>query len=307
MPLLAGVQPGYAALVRIGRIIADKYCLLYELGRGSMGSVWAAEHLTLRSRVAVKLIDPQVYGIPQALHRFEREARALAILRSPHVVQVLDYGVDSGNPYLVMELLEGVTLRRRLQTYGRLTWATAWTLTQHLARAMSVADAAGFVHRDLKPENVFLVSDGDEFVGKVLDFGIAKTLATAATPLTAVGSILGTWQYASPEQIAGQLVDARSDLWSLGVIVFECVTGFLPFNAESAVAAIFGNLPRADRGTLRSSACAGRVRRLVRARCPPRSHRALSDRGRASRGAATTAGERAVRGILVEPMALGRG
>jgi serine/threonine protein kinase len=217
----------------VGRIIAGKYCLLQPLGRGAMGSVWAAEHLTLRSQVAVKLIQQEMLGHPNVSRRFEREARALATLRSPHVVQVLDYGIDAGTQYLVMELLRGETLRTRLEARGRLQAREVSTIARHVARAMTVSHAADFVHRDLKPENVFLTTDGDEVVAKVLDFGITKTLANGAPHLTSAGMMLGTYHYSSPEQAVGGRVDPRSDLWSMGVMVFECLTGQLPFRADS--------------------------------------------------------------------------
>jgi serine/threonine protein kinase len=225
-------------MVSVGRIIAGKYCLLQQLGHGAMGSVWAAEHLALRSQVAVKLIQQGALGLPHIPHRFEREARALAALRSPHVVQVLDYGVDSGTQYLVMELLNGETLRARLTARGRLQAGEVGAIARQVGRAVSVSHAAGFVHRDLKPENVFLTSDGDELIVKVLDFGITKTLASEATNLTDAGVMLGTCHYMSPEQARGGRVDPRSDLWSLGVIVFECLTGSLPFRADSMFAAV---------------------------------------------------------------------
>ena len=222
----------------LGRLVAGKYCLLHELGRGGMGSVWAAEHLALRSRVAVKIIEPRVAASPHVQERFEREARALATLRSAHVVQVLDYGVDAGLQYLVMELLHGQTLRSRLGTLGPLPAHEVYTVIEHVARAMTLTHAAGFVHRDLKPENIFLVKEGGDISVKVLDFGITKALAAEAQLLTRAGAILGTCQYMSPEQAAGQTVDQRSDLWSLGVIAFECLLGFPAFRADSAVAVL---------------------------------------------------------------------
>jgi len=206
--------------------------LLFELGRGAMGSVWAAEHQALRSKVAVKLIDPIFAGRPKAVKRFEQEARAAASLRSPHVVQVIDFGVDEGNPYLVMELLEGESLVARLARRA-LTPREVWTVISHTARAMTRAHEQGFVHRDLKPDNVFLVEDGDEFLVKVLDFGVAKALTEPQLSLTETGTLLGTPLYASPEQAEGRDVDGRADLWSLGVLAFECLTGRLPFVAPS--------------------------------------------------------------------------
>jgi serine/threonine-protein kinase len=218
--------------VSTGRVIAQKYRLLYELGRGGMGSVWAAEHLSLGTNVAVKLIDRQSPSAT-ALIRFEQEARAAATLRSPHVVQVLDYGVDGPTPYLVMELLEGRSLSRRLARDGLLTPAETWIVVSHVVRAISRAHEQGFVHRDLKPDNVFLVEGGDEPLVKVLDFGTAKALLGPDLALTKTGAMMGTPAYASPEQISGLEVDTRADLWSLGVMTFECLTGILPFSRSS--------------------------------------------------------------------------
>jgi serine/threonine protein kinase len=223
--------------VSTGRLIASKYCLLYELGRGGMGSVWVAEHLTLRAKVAVKLIEPGVARNADAIRRFEREARAAATLRSPHVVQVLDFGVDAGSPYLVMELLQGESLGTRLGRGGKLSLREASLAMNQLARAVTRAHAEGFVHRDLKPDNIFLVDEPNEFFVKVLDFGIAKALRPTPTAsgrkATATGTFLGTPVYMSPEQAEGRSVDARSDLWSMGVIAFECITGSLPFQGDS--------------------------------------------------------------------------
>jgi serine/threonine protein kinase len=198
-----------------------------------MGSVWAADHLALRSKVAVKVIDPVFAANPKAVKRFEQEAQAAASLRSPHVVQVLDFGVDRGSPYLVMELLEGESLAARLASRGSLPPAEVWTVVSQVARAMTRAHSQGFVHRDLKPDNVFLTADSEECVVKVLDFGVAKALTEPQLALTEAGTLLGTPLYASPEQAEGRTVDARSDLWSLGVLTFECMTGRLPFHAAS--------------------------------------------------------------------------
>jgi serine/threonine-protein kinase len=218
-------------------VIASKYCHLYELGQGGMGSVWVAEHLTLRAKVAVKLIRAGLAANADAIRRFEREARAAATLRSAHVVQVLDFGVDGGSPYLAMELLEGESLAARLLRGAMSPQETAVVMEQ-LGRAMTRAHAEGFVHRDLKPDNVFLVDEGGDICVKVLDFGIAKALRPTLSSndgalLTADGALLGTPNYMSPEQAQGGSVDARSDIWSLAVIAFECLTGLLPFSGGS--------------------------------------------------------------------------
>jgi len=224
--------------MQLGRIIAGKYCLLHELGRGGMGSVWAAEHIQLRSKVALKLIEWHGSISNKAQERFEREARALATLRSANIVQVLDYGVDDGVQYLVMELLQGRTLRKELQLRARLRPDEVWAIVQQVSRAMTVCHEAGFVHRDLKPENIFLAGDDDQLQVKVLDFGITKSLAAEAVPLTETGGLVGTCAYMSPEQALGNELDIRSDLWSLAVVAFESLVGVSPFQAKSAMASL---------------------------------------------------------------------
>ena len=144
-----------------GRILGGKYRLVRQLGQGGMGSVWHAEHLTLSSPVALKLIEPGTAEDPAALQRFLREARTAAALRSPHVVQILDYGVDDDTPYIAMELLEGESLSERLRRLGQLSLAETARVIQHMARAIGRAHEAGIVHRDLKPENVFIVKNDD--------------------------------------------------------------------------------------------------------------------------------------------------
>jgi serine/threonine-protein kinase len=225
------------AIVSIGRIVADKFALLHELGRGGMGSVWVAEHLVLRSKVAIKLIDASLVDSAEWRARFTREARAAAALRSAHVVQILDHGIDKGVPYIVMELLEGENLATRLGRQGRLSPSELWGVMQQLAKAMTRAHEAGIVHRDLKPDNIFLVEDGADFLVKVLDFGVAKALRPGDPAVggfhTEAGAFLGTPQYTSPEQTRGGPIDARSDLWAMGVLAVECLTGRKPFEGTS--------------------------------------------------------------------------
>lgn len=218
-----------------GRILAGKYRLVHELGRGGMGSVWRADHIELRSVVAVKLIDPALAQSAEGRSRFLREARAAGALRSNHVVQVYDYGVDDGVPYLVMELLDGESLASRLERQGKLSLGELQTIIKQVGRALAKAHAAGIVHRDLKPENIFICSEGDSEFVKVLDFGIAKVESNiAASVQTQTGLVLGTPYYMSPEQAEGRkALDARSDLWSLGVITYECLLGVRPFEGEN--------------------------------------------------------------------------
>ena len=217
-----------------GTLLAGRYRLLHQLGKGGMGSVWAAEHLALHSTVAVKLLDAEIAKNPEAVERFQREAQAAATLRSAHVVQVLDYGVEGSTPYLVMELLSGEDLAARLGRTGRLTPQQLVDIMQEVARAVGRAHEAGIVHRDLKPENIFLVNEGDHELVKVLDFGIAKVAPGFAPSATRTGVTMGTPYYMSPEQAEGKReVDHRTDLWALGVIASECLTGMRPFDGET--------------------------------------------------------------------------
>jgi serine/threonine-protein kinase len=224
---------------QVGHLIAGRYRLERELARGGMGSVWAAHDEKLKRSVAMKLLmASSSSGSLVTRRRFEREAMAVAQLQSPHVVQVFDYGIEDATPFMVMELLEGEDLRRRLTMQRRLSLETAGRILVHTAKGLSVAHAAGIVHRDLKPGNIFLVRGRDEEIAKVLDFGVAKYVAQQAPELdqdTKDGSILGTPQFMAPEQARGvRTVDHRADLWSLGVILFKALTGQLPFNGENA-------------------------------------------------------------------------
>jgi len=223
------------ALLR-DRVLVGRYRLDERLGAGGMGSIWRAHHLVLAAPVAVKLIDREAVPDEETLGRFMREAQSAATLRSPHVVQILDYGVDDKLPFIVMELLDGENLAQRLRRLGRLASADTARIVTHIGRAMARAHEANIVHRDLKPENVFLIRNEDEEIAKVLDFGVAKVSVNALGEQgtrTRTGSILGTPYYMSPEQAQGnKTVDHRSDLWSLGVIAFECVTGKRPFYSD---------------------------------------------------------------------------
>lgn len=223
------------ALLR-DRVLVGRYRLDERLGAGGMGSIWRAHHLVLQAPVAVKLIERDAVTDEETLGRFMREAQSAATLRSPHVVQILDYGVDDKLPFIVMELLDGENLAQRLRRLGRLGSADTARIVTHIGRAMARAHEANIVHRDLKPENVFLIRNEDEEIAKVLDFGVAKVSVGELGDQgsrTRTGSILGTPYYMSPEQAQGnKTVDHRSDLWSLGVIAFECLTGKRPFYSD---------------------------------------------------------------------------
>ena len=216
-------------------VIAERFRLTRQLGQGGMGSVWLATHLALDIPCAVKFIEGEIAQLPEAQQRFEREAKAAAQLRSPHVVQILDHGVFQGTPYIAMELLDGEDFGKRLQRIGRMPPSDVLRIIGQVCRALTKAHGVGIVHRDLKPENIFLVPDDDREIAKVLDFGIAKATGTGIDGSnTKTGAMLGTPYYMSPEQAQGiKAVDARSDLWSLAVIVFQALTGRLPFESEA--------------------------------------------------------------------------
>jgi len=221
-----------------GRVLNGRYRLEEKLGEGGMGQIWRAEHLILKAPVAVKLVDRQSMPGDEGFARFIREAQAAAAIRSPHVVQILDYGTDEKMPFMVMELLDGETLAQRLRREKRLQAQETAKVITHISRAVGRAHEEGIVHRDLKPENVFLVNNDDEEVAKVLDFGVAKIESAKLGDgdegtRTRTGSILGTPYYMSPEQAQGnKAVDFRSDLWSIAVIAFECLTGKRPFFSD---------------------------------------------------------------------------
>src|SRR5580658_4404388 len=221
-------------LLEANVVIADRFRLIRQLGQGGMGSVWLATHLALDIPCAVKFIEGEIAQLPEAQARFEREAKAAAQLRSPHVVQILDHGVWQGTPYIAMELLDGEDLGKRLAKMGRMPPGDVIRIITQVCRALGKAHSAGVVHRDLKPDNIYLVPDDDREIAKVLDFGIAKTTGGLDGSNTKTGAMLGTPYYMSPEQAQGtRAVDARSDLWSLAVIAFQALTGRLPFESEA--------------------------------------------------------------------------
>jgi serine/threonine-protein kinase len=221
-----------------GQIIADLYRLEEQLGRGAMGRIWRAKHLRLESKVAIKFLDPAVSDHPEAFNRFLREAQSAAAVRSAHVVQIFDCGIDAGVPYISMELLEGESLDKRLSARGALSASELKEIFSGVAQAVDTAHEFGVIHRDLKPGNIFIARERDVEIAKVLDFGIAKLMNRGTDADSAAGTrtgiMLGTPYYMSPEQVRGsRSLDQRTDLWSLAVIAFECLTGALPFRGES--------------------------------------------------------------------------
>jgi serine/threonine-protein kinase len=220
-----------------GTLIADRYRLERSIGEGTTGEVWVAHDLRDDRTVAIKLIKDDFVASAEIRSRLLREAHLAACLSSPHVVRVLGSGAsDDGRPFMVMEYLEGTSLRERLAEQGSLSLHETMRLLAPLCAALEEAHGAGLVHRDLKPENIFLVRAGDDEDVKILDFGVAKAtgIFDALVAGTMTGDLRGTPSYMSPEQAQGlTTVDHRTDLWALGVIAFECITGVRPFEAKA--------------------------------------------------------------------------
>ncbi|MEP7121806.1 MAG: protein kinase [Byssovorax sp.] len=215
-------------------VVGGKYRLVRALASGGMGSVWIARHTQLEVEVAVKFMAAELSSFPSAGARFEREARAAAQLKSPHVVRIHDYGLEDGTPYIAMELFDGEDLAGLLDRERRLSLPRASEILAQAAKALRAAHEARIVHRDIKPSNLFLARESGEIVVKVLDFGIAKETALAGQQgATTTGVVLGSPLYMSPEQARGTSIDERSDLWSLGVVLFEMLTGEQPFLGAS--------------------------------------------------------------------------
>ncbi len=223
----------------VGQLIADRYRVEKLLGVGGMGSVYRATHVQLRKTVALKTLHPEMTRLPEAVARFEREAIAASRIEHTNVAGATDFGrLEDGTFYLVLEFVEGESLREKIHRDKRIDPSLALQIAKQIAAALQAAHAHGIVHRDLKPENVMLVTRPHASIHvKVLDFGIAKVpLEGSPDGLTAIGSVLGTPSYMSPEQCAGQVIDARSDLYSLGIILYECVNGRKPFESDDALA-----------------------------------------------------------------------
>lgn len=224
-----------AADARLGTIFAGRYRLESVAGQGGVSTVYRATHLFTGRTVALKLLLPQRASDPQLVDRFLREARAASTLGHAHVVDMLDMGVDENQVvYLVMELVEGETLFDKLKD-GPLSAARASELLLPVMDALGQAHALGIVHRDIKPDNIVIGDRGDGVERAILiDFGIAKVATATWLRATQAGYVLGTPYYMSPEQCqGGDLVGPRADVWSMGVLAFECLSGHLPFNAPS--------------------------------------------------------------------------
>jgi serine/threonine protein kinase len=227
----------------VPRVVDRKYRIEQLLGRGGMGAVYRARDMRLERLVAVKVVRAELLGDIEARRRFKREAQIVARLQHPAIVAIFDYGTfEDGGAYLVMELVRGEDLRRVLLREGRLDLPRAATILGSVCSGIEAAHREGVLHRDLKPENILL--PGGEVEAKVLDFGVAKVIddaretqvmprADAASIVTAAGMIVGTPAYMAPEQLRGAIADARTDVFSLGVVTYEMLSGNLPFGRGS--------------------------------------------------------------------------
>jgi serine/threonine protein kinase len=227
-------------VLREGDVLAGKYRVDRVLGAGGMGVVVAAQHLGLDTRVAVKLLLPEMLAHSDIVARFAREARAAAKITNEHVARVFDVGaLENGSPYLVMEFLDGIDLQQWLERDGALGVAQAVDFVLQACEAVAEAHALGIVHRDLKPANLFCIKRGDAPYIKVLDFGISKVTATDTSlsshlSMTRTSALMGTPFYMSPEQMeSARDVDGRSDIWTFGVILFELISGQVPFGGTT--------------------------------------------------------------------------
>jgi len=223
---------------RPGDVIADKYRVEREIGSGGMGTVYEVTHLVTHRRFAIKWLDPALATSPEATQRFVREAQIAGSFDHPNVVEVYDLGIIDGSYFMLMELLEGESLAARLANQGRLSVHETFDVMVPCLKAVAAAHVSGIVHRDLKPANIFLcqATSHAPFTVKVLDFGISKLVANsmAIDPMrTKTGAIMGTPHYMAPEQMRGQRIDHRVDIYALGVTLYEVMSGQRPFDANS--------------------------------------------------------------------------
>ena len=221
----------------LGRVVAG-YRIEERIGRGGMGLVYRAEHLNLRRRAAIKIIAPELAEASGFRERFNREARIAAALQHPNIVTVYDAGEEDGLLYLAMQYIEGNDLSAVLRSQGRLRPYRALDVCRQVAAALDAAHGQGLIHRDVKPANV-LIEGRTAFL---TDFGLTKRIEGTRTQLTKAGDVVGTIHYVAPEQIEGARVDARTDIYSLGCLVYHCLSGELPFARDTDVAVIYAHL-----------------------------------------------------------------
>jgi len=227
-------QSGSADLV--GSIIAERYHVMKKLGEGGMGQVYLAEHVKMGRKSAVKVMNPGMVNDADAISRFNREAANASRINHPNVAGIYDFGETSdGLIYLAMEFIEGQSLTSLVESKGALPPERAAEIVRQAAEGLQVAHDMGIVHRDLKPDNIMIAKGrNDSDLVKVVDFGIAKAAGAENQKVTKTGLVVGTPEYMSPEQLAGDKLDGGSDIYSLALVAFNVFTGKLPFQAESA-------------------------------------------------------------------------
>ena len=234
----AGVPAGNRAEALIGRVLDAKYRLEGIIGAGGMGTVYRATRLMIGDTVAIKIMHSEFVNDDEA-ERFRREAQAAARLKHHNAVQIYDFGVSAdGLLYLVMELVEGESLRAIIKAQGSLAPRAAVEITQQVCAALDEAHAAHIVHRDVKPDNIIVARTTRGLRVKLLDFGVAKMRDVTTSNLTQTGSVVGTPHYMSPEQCLGEELDGRSDIYSLGIVLYEMLAGVVPFNSPVSTAVI---------------------------------------------------------------------
>ena len=238
----AAPRPG-PGLTLVGTVLADRYQILERIAEGGMGTVYVAEHITIHRRLAIKVLSPDLGNSPDIAQRFLREAQAASMIQHEHIVDIIDFGyTEQGQAFLAMELLEGEDLATTLDRERRLPWPRLRRMVLQMCRALNAAHEKGVVHRDMKPDNCFRIKRGGnaDFI-KLLDFGIAKVMTEATTfrgkrpvaQATAAGTLLGTPEYMAPELARDGVPDARVDIYSLGVMIYELLTGVVPLRGET--------------------------------------------------------------------------
>src|SRR3954469_12483285 len=234
----------------VGRVISDRYRVIRKLGEGGMGAVYLAEHVFIEKKVALKVLASELSRREDLAKRFLQEAKSASRIGHENIIDISDFGqTEDGLVFFAMEYLDGVDLGGLVRQHGALPWSRAKPIVMQICRALRAAHAQGIVHRDLKPENIFLLQrEGRPDFVKLLDFGIAKVTGAAGglseegPRLTRTGMIFGTPEYMAPEQAEGKSADHRVDIYATGCVIYHCITGQTPFQADSFMAMLTKHL-----------------------------------------------------------------